>query len=102
MRTRLLAMLLFAGATMFAGPRVAVGFGVPAPVVTYAPPPPAAVAYVPPMPGPGYSWVAGYYYPVGPRWAWRPGNWARAPYARAYWVAPHYYGHRYYSGYWRR
>jgi hypothetical protein len=105
MKTRLLTILLLGGATMFAGPRVYVGFGVgvPAPVVTYAPPPPPpVVAYAPPMPGPGYSWVAGYYYPVGPRWGWRPGYWARPPYARSYWVAPRYYGRRYYGGYWRR
>jgi hypothetical protein len=105
MKTRLFAILLLAGATMFAGPRayVGVGLGVPAPVVTYAPPPmPPVAAYAPPMPGPGYSWVAGYYYPAGPRWAWRTGYWARPPYARSYWVAPRYYGHRYYGGLWRR
>jgi hypothetical protein len=104
MKTRLFAILLLAGATMFAGPRVYVGagLGVPAPVVTYAPPPPSVVAYAPPMPGPGYSWVAGYYYPAGPRWAWQTGYWARPPYARSYWVAPRYYGHRYYGGHWRR
>ena len=106
MKLRLLALLILAGsaASVFAGPRVFVGFGVgyaPAPVVTYAPPPPV-VAYAPPAPRPGYAWVGGYYAPVGPRWAWRPGYWARPPYAHAYWVAPRYNGGRYYGGYWRR
>jgi hypothetical protein len=52
--------------------------------------------------GPGYTWVGGYYYPVGPRWSYRTGYWARRPYVGARWVAPRYYGGRYYAGYWRR
>jgi len=67
---------------MFAATRVVVGVGgfgygyyaAPAP-----PPPPAVVAYA----GPRYGWHAGFY-------------------ARPYWVAPRYYGHRYARGYWRR
>lgn len=107
MKSKLLALLFLAGASAFAGPRVFVGVGLgypaPAPVVAYAPPPAPVVAYAPPVaPGPGYSWVNGYYYPVGARWAWRAGYWARPPYARAYWVAPRYNGGRYYRGYWRR
>jgi hypothetical protein len=94
MKTKLLALVLLAGASAFAGPRVFVGFGVPAPA--------PVVAYATPAPGPGYTFVAGYYYPVGPRHFWRPGYWARAPYPGAYWVGPHYYAHRYYGGYWRR
>jgi hypothetical protein len=103
MKSKLLALLFLAGSAAFAGPRVFVGVGVgyaPAPIVTYAPPPPP-VAYVPAV-RPGYTWVSGYYYPVGRRWAWRPGYYARPPYARAYWVAPRYNGGRYYGGYWRR
>ena len=105
MKIKILALLLLAGCSMFAGPRVVVGFGFgypAAPVVAYAPPPPPPVYYAPPAPGYGYSWVGGYYYPVGPRWAWRQGYWARPPYARSYWVAPRYYRGRYYRGYWRR
>jgi hypothetical protein len=54
MRTKLTAMALLAGSSLFAAPRVAIGVGIgvpaaPAPVVV-APPP---VAYVPPCPGPG-------------------------------------------------
>jgi hypothetical protein len=107
MKLKLFSLLLLAGSTMFAGVfvRVGVGYGyryAPAPVVAYAPPPAPVVAYAPPAPGPGYAWVGGYYAPVGPRWVWRGGYWARPPYARSYWVAPRYYGHRYYGGYWRR
>src|ERR1035437_7822888 len=55
MKTKLLAVLLLAGSSLFAAPRVVVGIGVggyvgPAPVVAYAPP----------APGPGYAWVGGY------------------------------------------
>ena len=91
---QLLTVLLLAGSSLFAAPRVVVGIGVgvPAPVV----------ACVPSAPGPGYAWVGGYRYPVGARYAWHAGYWARPPYARADWVAPRYFGHRYYRGYWRR
>ena len=77
MKTKLLALVLLAGSSMFAGTRVVVGVGVPGYGYGYyaAPPPPPVVAY------------------VGPRYGWHGG---------AYWVGPRYYGHRYYRGYWRR
>ena len=100
MKTKLLSALLFAGSLM-AAPRVVVGFGIGVPV-PIAPPLAPVAAYVPPAPGPGYAWVGGYWYPVGARYAWHAGYWARPPYARAFWVGPRYYGHRYYRGYWRR
>jgi hypothetical protein len=101
MKSKLLALMFLAGSAAFAWPRVSIGVGFGYP---YAPPPPPVVAYAPvvPMPAPGCTWVSGYYYPVGPRYVWRPGYWARPPYARAYWVAPRYHGGRYYRGYWRR
>ncbi|HVT92341.1 MAG TPA: hypothetical protein VHD76_05820 [Bryobacteraceae bacterium] len=98
MKTKLLALVLLAGGSVFAGPRVFVGVGIGFP----PPPPPRVVAYVPPAPGPNYIWVAGYWYPNGPRYAWRPGYWAVRPYPRARWVAPRYYRGRYYHGHWRR
>ncbi len=106
MKARLLAVLLLAGSSLFAGVHVAVGIGV-GPAYGYGyyappPPPPPPVAYVPACPGPGYTWIAGYWYPAGPRYVWHAGYWARPPFARAYWVAPRYYGHHYYRGYWRR
>jgi len=122
MKTKLFAMMLLAGGTMFAGPRffVGVGFGggyhryyapapvyyAPAPVAIYAAPPlapPVAYRYAaPPAPGYGYTWVNGYYYPAGRSWAWRAGSWVRPPFARAAWVGPRYVGGRYFGGYWRR
>ena len=107
MKTKLLALLLVAGGALFAESHFSIGIGVGgfAPAYGYyappLPPAPPAVVYAP-APGPGYTWVSGYWYPAGPRYAWRTGYWARPPYARAYWVAPRYYGHRYYGGYWRR
>lgn len=87
MKTKLITGLLLAASCVFAAPRIAIGVGVGVPVAPYvAPayvaPAPAYVApayAVPPMPGPGYSWVAGYY--VGR--VWHPGYWA-APHARFY------------------
>ena len=105
MKSKLLGLLLLAGSSAFAATHVFVGFGLgypPPPVAVYAPPPPPPAAYVPAYPGPGFSWVAGYWAPVGSRWTWRPGYWARPPYARARWVAPRYFGGRFYGGYWRR
>jgi WXXGXW repeat (2 copies) len=105
---KLLALLLLAGGSLFAGSHVFFGVGVGVygggyyPGYYAPPPPPPAAAYYPAAPGPGYSWVGGYYYPVGPRYHWRAGYWTPRPYVGAYWVAPRYYGRRYYRGYWRR
>src|SRR5215472_14912615 len=80
MKAKLLiwAGLLLASTSAFAGVHWSVGIGVggyypPPPVAVYAPPPPPPVYYVPPAPGPGYAWVSGYYYPVGPRYVWHGG-----------------------------
>ena len=108
MKSKLLALLLLVGGSAFAAPHVFVGVGVgvsPAYGYYAAPPPayaPPAVAYAPPAPGPGYSWIAGYWYPYGGRYAWHAGYWAHRPFYGATWIAPRYYGHRYYGGYWRR
>jgi hypothetical protein len=104
MTSKLLPLFLLAAGSMFAGPRVFFGIGFGGPRGYYAPPPPPpVVAYAQPVyPGPGYAWVAGYWYPVGPRYYWHAGYWARRPYVGAYWVAPRYRNHRYYGGYWRR
>ena len=98
MKTKLLAAVLLAGSSLFAAPGVVVGIGVGG----YGPPPPVVAYAPPPAPGPGYAWVGGYWYPAGARYAWHAGYWARPPYRHAYWVAPRYYGHRYYPGRWRR
>jgi len=103
MKTKLLALMFLAASSMFAGPRFFFGVGVGSAYGYYAaPPPPPLVAYAPPAPGPGYTFVNGYWYPAGPRYAWHAGYWARPPYAHASWVGPRYYGHRFYAGHWRR
>lgn len=70
MKTKLMAMLLMAGSTMFAGVRFGVGIGVGLPV-------PAAVVVAPPCPGPGYIWTNGIW--VAPAYG------------------PRFYGGRYYG-----
>lgn len=94
MKSKLLAAVLLAGSSLFAAPAVVVDVGIG--------PPAARVAVLSAAPGPGYTWVGGYWYPSGPRWAWHAGYWARPPYGYARWVGPRYYGHHYYRGYWRR
>lgn len=111
MKTKLFAFLLLAGSSLFAQTRWGVSVGVgsgygpgyygPAPVVVYAPPPPPRYYAPPRYVRPGYSWVPGYWAPVGSRWAWRDGYWGRRPSPRAYWVAPRYNGGRWYGGHWR-
>jgi hypothetical protein len=109
MKTKLLGILLLAGSSLFARSHFSFSVGLgpgygyyqPEPVVVYAPPP-AVRYYAPPAYyRQGYSWVGGYWYPAGPRWAWRSGYWARPPYPRSYWVAPRYYRGHWYRGYWR-
>jgi hypothetical protein len=84
MKTKLIATLMLATGSLFAGPRISigVGFGVPvapAPVVVarpaYVAPP---LGYIGAAPGPGYVRVNGFYEFVGGRRVWRPGYW-RAP-----------------------
>ena len=69
----------------------------------YAPAPPPIPSYAydrPPVPGPDYSWVDGYWNFAGGRYLWVRGYWERPPYAGGYWVAPHYSGGRYFGGFW--
>ncbi len=68
MKSKLLVLGLLAGTSLFAGTRVFVGIG------GYAPPP--VVAYATPCPGPGYTWMAGFWDYSGPRRFWRAGYWA--------------------------
>jgi hypothetical protein len=51
-------------------------------------------------PGPGFVWIAGYWYPVEGHYLWRDGRWARPPHSGDAWVPPHHDGHRYFPGYW--
>ena len=100
MKTKLLMLVMLAAGSLCAATRFSVGVGVGVPL--YAPPAPVVAYAQPPAPGPGYTWVAGYWYPAAGRYAWRSGYWAAPPYAGANWVAPRYFGGRYYTGYWGR
>ena len=70
----ILAGLVLAGGSLFAGPHISVGVGIGVPVApAYVAPAPVVV--VPPMPGPGYAWVDGYYGFVGGHRVWHDGYW---------------------------
>jgi hypothetical protein len=75
MKKAMAVMMLLAGG-LFAAPRVTfgIGFGAPAPVAVVRPV----------CPGPGYSWVDGYYAPNG---GWMSGYWAPPAVVR---IAPRY------------
>ncbi len=84
MKTKLLALALLAGGTMFAGPRIGIGIGVgvgpgygyynPAPVyAALAYVAPAYVAPAPVYPAPAIGFDAGYWYTVGGHRYWHEG-----------------------------
>jgi hypothetical protein len=99
MKTRLLAglkvmafaVVLLSGGSLL-GAQISIRIG--------PPPPPRVVHVRPPVPGPDYVWVEGYWYPVGNHYRWHEGYWTRAPYSGAYWVGPRYEGGTFYNGYW--
>jgi|SRR5579859_130086 len=101
MKSKLFALMLLAGGSLFAESHFSVGVGFGAP--GYYPRESAVVvAGRPPCPGPGYEWTEGYYAPNG---GWVAGYWA-APqtyYAPRY-VEPAYgyYGGSYYRRDWDR
>lgn len=94
MKKQLFALvMLAAGSALAADFSIGVQIGVP-------PPPPAVVVEQPPIPGPGFMWIQGYWYPVGRRYRWHEGYWTRPPYEGAMWVGPRHDGERYFAGYW--
>ena len=90
MKTKLLVGTLLAGSALFAETHVSIGIGLGG----YAPPP-AVVAYAPPCPGPGYTWVDGYWDSYGPRRHWHSGYWARPRFGRGYRMDRGYSENRY-------
>jgi len=92
MKMKLLALMLLAGGSVFGQ----VSFG-----IRIGPPPPPRVYHARPVaPGQGYTWIDGYWYPVGSRYRWHEGYWTRPPYEGARWMAPRHEGGQYYNGYW--
>ncbi|MEO8592461.1 MAG: YXWGXW repeat-containing protein [Candidatus Solibacter sp.] len=93
MKSRLLALTLFAAGAAFAQFSVGIRIG--------APPAPRVVRVEPRSPGSGYTFIPGYWYPAGNHYKWHAGYWTRPAYSGAVWVAPHHEGGMYYSGYWQ-
>jgi hypothetical protein len=91
-RTLLIAALLLGGVSVA---RAQVSLG-----IRIGPPPAVRVEAVPARPGPEYTWVRGYWYPVDGHYVWHGGYWSRPPYAGAHWVEPHRRGGHFYAGYW--
>jgi WXXGXW repeat (2 copies) len=94
---RILALAVIAGGAMFAQTRFSVGIGVGGYNRGYYPPP-VYDQYVPECPGPGYTWIEGYWSPQGGRNGWISGYWRR-PYVSGYRMAPRYVEPRYYNSY---
>jgi len=67
-------------------------------------PPPMRYEARPLAPGPGYSWIDGFYEPWQGGYRWHRGYWNQPPYAGAYWQHPHYdhypEGWHFHEGYW--
>jgi hypothetical protein len=85
--------MLLTSSAIFAQVSVGILIGQP-------PPPPRVIRVLPPSPGPEYTFVAGYWYPVGNHYKWHDGYYTRPAYRGARWVAPRHDGKRYYAGYW--
>ena len=88
----LIALLTLAAASAFGQVSIGIQIG--------PPPPPRVVRVLPARPGPEFTWVEGYWYPVGHHYKWHDGYWTRPVYPAARWVVPHYEGGRYFAGYW--
>ena len=88
MKTKLLAMMLLAGGSIFAQTRFSIGLGFGTQGAGFYQAPPAYAANIPPCPGPGYTWVDGYWTSDYGRQVWVPGFW-NAP-LFTYQVAPRF------------
>ncbi len=94
MKKKLLILALLAGGSVF-GQGFSIGIHIG------APPQPRIVRVRPRSPGPGYTYVEGYWYPVNGRYTWHNGYWSRPPYQGAVWISPHHDGEQYFNGYWQ-
>src|ERR1700730_14269844 len=98
MKTKLLAVALLAGGSMFAQTRFSIGVSVGGYDRGYYPQaPPAYASAVPPCPGPDYTWVDGYWWQNYGRNTWVAGYWNRQPFSSGYQVAPRF-DHRFNEG----
>ena len=90
MKTKLLAMMLLAGGSMFAQSRVSIGIGFGGHGAGSYQPPPSYASNIPPCPGPDYIWVDGYWSQNYGRNTWVAGYWNRQPFNSGYQVAPRF------------
>jgi hypothetical protein len=91
-KNKLIVLSFLAAGMAFAQLSVGVRIG--------APPPMRVERVQPRSPGAGYSWINGYWYPVGNHYKWHAGYWTRPAYSGAHWVSPRHDGQRFYEGYW--
>ena len=90
MKTKLLAMMLLAGGSMFAQTRFSIGIGFGGHGAGFYQPPPSYASIIPPCPGPDYTWVDGYWSQDYGRDTWVAGYWYRQPFISTYQVAPRF------------
>jgi len=90
MKTKLMALTLLAAGSMFAQTRFSAGISFGGPVQGFSQPAPVYAANVPPAPGPGYTWVDGYWSQNGGRNVWVAGSWTRQAFGNGYAAAPSY------------
>jgi hypothetical protein len=99
MKKKLLVVGILAAGSIFAQTRFSVGIGFGGNAPGYYQPPVYAQAAIPPCPGPGYTWVDGYWSNSYGRNSWINGYWAAPPYRSVY-VAPRYdYGRQFNRGF---
>jgi hypothetical protein len=79
MKTKLLAIMLLAGGSMFAQTRFSVGVGFGGQGAGFYQPAPSYGYNVPPSPGPDYYWVDGYWSQDHGGNTWIAGYWNRQP-----------------------
>jgi hypothetical protein len=90
MKTKLLAMMLLAGGSMFAQTRFSVGVGVGGyGAGVYQQPAPYGYS-IPPDPGPGYAWIDGYWSQGYGSPVWIPGYWNAPVFRGGYRVEPRF------------
>jgi YXWGXW repeat-containing protein len=93
MKTKLLAMMLLAGGSMFAQTRFSIGLGFGSQGAGFYQAPPAYASDIPPCPGPGYTWIDGYWTNEYGRENWVAGYWSAPPVFTGYQVAPRFDNH---------
>ena len=86
MKTKLLAMMLLAGGSMFAQTRFSVGIG-------FNQAPPVYASNIPPCPGPGYTWVDGYWSQNYGQPVWIAGYWNAPVFSTGFGFAPRFDNH---------